>query len=389
MAKPEKKEWVKRDTYQEVTDRVIASLEAGKVPWHKPWNPDAAGCSTTPRNAVTGKKYRGLNTIFLAMEGRVAQTEDPRFCTYKQAEAKGWQVRKGEKGTTAVFAQKVEIRDKDTKALVGRIVDGKKVDDAIKEIFVYKTFTVFHASQIDGIPKYVVPEAGQTWRKPEAAAVILKNSGVEVRTGGESAYYSPDKNLIQLPPDHAFTSPEAWAATAMHELGHATGHPERLNRPLNTSKLSTDYAKEELRAELCSVFIGTEIGLPTNIDNHAAYIGSWLQALRDDKREIFRAASEAQRMADYCLGFHPEFAKERAQEKAAEAASERDIPQEPEPVAAVKAPSPSSGLDFKAAIAAPTPARSRGFFISKTPPVQDAASIEPQVRKLPGHALGG
>jgi antirestriction protein ArdC len=308
----------KRDNYQLATDKIIAALEAGTVPWRKPWNPDAAGCSMTPRNAVTNKKYRGMNTVFLALDGKVAQTGDPRFCTYKQAQAAGWQVKKGEKSSMAFFAQKVSVRDKDTEALKGKLIDGGKgkIEDARKEIFVYNAFAVFHAIQIDGIPPYQTPDKSQTWRRPEAVDLILKNSGADVRIGGDSAYYSPKEDYIQLPPDHAFKSPEGWSAVAMHELGHWTGGEERMNRELDTSRLSPAYAKEELRAELCSVFVGTELGLPTSgIENHASYLGGWLKNLREDKREIFRACAEAQRMADMCLGFHPEYAKEKAAEK--------------------------------------------------------------------------
>jgi antirestriction protein ArdC len=168
---------------------------------------------------------------------------------------------------------------------------------------------VFHASQIDGIPAFVAPTVEQApWRRPKAAEVILRNSAAVVRYGGERAFYSPGTDHIQLPPDHAFIGPAEWAATLLHELSHWSGHSSRLNRDLKNRFGSEAYAAEERRAELSSVFIGAEVGLPCDIPNHASYLASWITALKADKREIFRAASDAQKIADYVLAFHPEYA---------------------------------------------------------------------------------
>jgi antirestriction protein ArdC len=132
---------------------------------------------------------------------------------------------------------------------------------------------------------------------------------VPVRIGGERAFYSPSLDVIQMPPDEAFHGPEERAVVVLHELAHASGHPTRLNRDLSGRFGSVLYAKEEVRAELTSVAVGSMIGLPCDIPNHASYLDTWIGVLKQDRREIFHAAAEAQRMADYILGFHPDYAK--------------------------------------------------------------------------------
>ena len=129
-----------------------------------------------------------------------------------------------------------------------------------------------------------------------------------LRIGGDRAFYSPSTDHIQLPMESAFESPEGWAATALHELSHHAGAPHRLNRDLSGRFGSDSYSREELVAEFSSLTIGTELNLPTDIPNHASYIESWIKNLKNDKREIFRAAAAAQKCADYCLGFHPDYA---------------------------------------------------------------------------------
>ncbi len=218
--------------------------------------------------------------------------------TYQQAQEKQWQVRKGEKSTTIFFTKPYEVEVEDDTAN-----DGKKL------IRFLKSYAVFHASQIDGVTPYKAPTVEEApWSRPEASDIILKNSGATIRIGGDRAFYSPGTDHIQLPPEHAFRGPEQLAATALHELAHWTGHPSRLNRDLQHRFGSAAYAMEELRAELASAFVANEIGIPTEIPHHASYIASWVKALKDDKREIFRAAADAQRIASMELGFHPDHA---------------------------------------------------------------------------------
>lgn len=290
----------RQDHYQAVTDKIVAALEAGTPPWRKPWDADQAAM-TGPVNATTGRPYRGINVLLLGMDPKASATGDPRWCSYKQAQDKGWQVKKGEKASTVFFFKAIEVEDRD-----------KMNDDGESEsriVPVLRTYPVFHASQIDGIPKYQPPTVEDApWRRPDAVETILGNSGVSLRVGGDKAFYSPSTDHIQLPPDGTFSSEQAWAATAMHELGHATGHPSRLDRDLRNRFGSKAYAQEELRAELASAFMAAELGIPAEMEQHASYIGSWLETLKQDKREIFRAAADAQRAADWCLACHPDYA---------------------------------------------------------------------------------
>lgn len=192
-------------------------------------------------------------------------------------------------------------------------------EGAAKTIPILKTFTAFHASQIDGVPEFLRPSTPKPLAvRIEDADVILKNSGVIVRTGGDRAFYSPGTDHIQLPPDEAFHSPEEWAATALHELAHASGATHRLNRDLTGKFGSFSYSREELRAELASLFVGGELGIPTDIPNHASYIQSWVKVLKEDKREIFHAAADAQKISDYILAFHPDFSREEPLDPAEE-----------------------------------------------------------------------
>ena len=285
-----------RDPMQEFANRIIAELENGVKPWVRPWDPEKAGGPQAPFNPVTGKRYHGINVLILGMDMRAFQSGDPRWMTYQQAQGKDWQVRKGERSTTIFFTKPYEVEDDEAE-------DGKKM------IRVLKHYAVFHASQIEGIPAYKAPAVDEApWTRPEASDIILRNSGAVVRIGGDRAFYSPTTDHIQLPPEHAFNGPEEFAATALHELAHWTGHPSRLNRDLQNRFGSSAYAMEELRAELASAFVANELGIPTDIPHHASYIASWIKPLKDDKREIFRAAADAQRIASMELGFHPDYA---------------------------------------------------------------------------------
>jgi antirestriction protein ArdC len=289
------------DHYQELTDKVVAALEAGTKPWQRPWDPEKAGGPSMPVNAATGRRYRGINTFVLGISPLAFASADPRWCSYRQAAERGWQVRRGEKATQIYFYKPLEIADP-------RFPD--EGDASKKTIPLLRTFTVFHASQMDGIPEFVPPTMQKPlWRRIEDADLILRNSGVPVRIGGDRAFFSPATDHIQLPPDEVFHSQECWAATVMHELAHASGATHRLNRDMTGRFGSRAYSQEELRAELASVFLGSMIGLPSDIPNHASYINSWIVALKNDKREIFHAAADAQKIADYLLSFHPEFAE--------------------------------------------------------------------------------
>ncbi len=309
----------RRDHYQELTDKIIAALEAGTAPWRRPWDKTACGGATAPVNAATGHRYRGINLFVLGMSPLAFASNDSRWCSYRQAAARGWQVRKGEKATPVYFYKPIEIEDKTT--------DGGR---ETRRIPILRTFSVFHASQIDGIPALGPAVATKAVaERIEDVEIIVQASGVPVRIGGDRAFYSPTFDFVQIPPDEAFHSPELRGATLFHELAHATGHVSRLNRDLSGGFGTMSYAKEELRAELASYAIGSMMGLPCDVPNHASYLQSWVDVLKQDRREIFHAAAEAQRIADYILGFHPDYA-----EKTADAADDDDAATIAAPLAA-------------------------------------------------------
>jgi antirestriction protein ArdC len=208
-----------REPVQEFADRIIAELENGVKPWVRPWDPEKAGGPQAPFNPVTGKRYHGVNVLILGKDMRAFQSGDPRWMTYQQSQEKQWQVRKGEKATTIFFTKPYEVED-------------NEAEDGTRTIKFLKHYAVFHASQIDGIPVYKAPTAEEApWARPEAADIILKNSGAVVRIGGDRAFYSPATDHIQLPPEHAFRGPHEFAATALHEHAHWTGHAWRYSLP--------------------------------------------------------------------------------------------------------------------------------------------------------------
>jgi antirestriction protein ArdC len=291
----------RRDHHQEMTDRIIAALEAGTPPWRRPWDPDKAGGPAMPCNATTGQRYRGINVLTLGMSALAFSSGDPRWATYKQAVEQGWQVRRGEHGTTGYFFKRLEVRGDSS---------GDDDDNAVRRIPLLRAFTLFHASQIDGIPPFAPPTLAEApWRVPEASEIILANSGAALRFGGERAFYSPATDHIQMPPKAAFAAAQGFCSTLIHEMGHWSGAPARLNRDLRNRFGSHDYAREELRAEIGQMMVCAELGIADcDFSNNAAYVAHWLETLRSDRKEIFRAAADAQRIADFLLAFHPEYA---------------------------------------------------------------------------------
>ncbi len=281
-----------RDHFADVTNRILAALESGTPPWRRPWDSAKAGIGG-PVNAINGHHYRGINVLLLGMAAPMMSGNDPRWLSFKQSADRGWRVRRGERASIIFFFKKVEMR-------------GAGGDEDVRTVPVLRSFPVFHASQVDGVPVYVAPTPEDIpWRTPQSAAVIVARSGAIVREGGDKAFYAPLSDSIQMPPRVSFSSTAGWAATMLHELGHWSGHPSRLNRDLGSRFGTQEYALEELRAELASAYIGAELGIPVEITNHASYIQSWLDVLRRDKREIFRASADAQKIADYLLALHP------------------------------------------------------------------------------------
>jgi antirestriction protein ArdC len=295
---------VRRDFRQEVTDSIVKMLEDGVAPWQKPWEP---GALELPFNPTSDRNYRGGNALHLMAAGARQGYNDPRWMTYKQAHEHEWQVRKGEKGTHIEYWQFPEP----CSSAKG---DATKAADPDRGP-IRRVYTVFNAQQIDGVPAYE-PKKHQEWEIVQSGEDILRNSGAKIQHDQDDrAFYSRALDEIHLPPTAAFSSQAHYYGTALHELAHWSGHPERLNRTTLTETYhfgDPNYAKEELRAELASVFLAAEKGIPHNPEQHAAYVGNWIQVLKSDKNEIFRAAKDAHQAADFLIALERERSPEKA-----------------------------------------------------------------------------
>jgi antirestriction protein ArdC len=276
------------DLYDTVTRQIILALESGTPPWVCPWACDPL--EMTPRNAATARPYRGVNVLLLSMRLVASGYSRSRWLTFNQARALGASVRTGERGTTVVFFKMHEV---------GNDAAEPKTESP-RVVPLLRSFTVFNVSQIDGLvlePATALPEE---WSPCAAADGLITACGAEIRHGGTRAFYLPSEDFIQLPANSAFLTAEDYYATALHEVTHWSGHPSRCDRPLGRRHGLDAYAFEELVAEMGSAFLPNYCGLPGQLQ-HASYIASWLAALRNDKRLIFTAASQAQRAADYVL----------------------------------------------------------------------------------------
>ena len=280
----------RRDHRQEMTDSIIAALEKGVPPWRKSWQ---SGSLEMPLNPISGKAYRGGNVLNLMLTSVKNSYDDPRWVTYRQAQEKGWQVRKGEHGTQIEFWKNIDAKD------VRGLPDTKD-----RERFICRFYTVFNACQIDGIPEREKPVRNE-WQAVQSGESILRNSGaVIIHSQDSKAFYKKTTDTIHLPFKTSFHDAAGYYGTALHELAHWSGAKDRLNRETLTESVSfgdPTYAREELRAELASVFLAAERGIPCDLDNNAAYMGSWLKALREDRNEIFRAARDAHKATDFLL----------------------------------------------------------------------------------------
>lgn len=286
--------------YDEITGKIIAELEAGRVPWVQPWGTAAAKAPLAmPKNASTSRQYSGVNVLILwgavIEQGFAGQS----WLTFRQALSVGGHVRKGERGTTVVYADRFIPDDEKKRA-------AETGEDA-QAIPFLKRFTVFNTDQCDGLPDHIASAAPSPLPgmiEPRVDALI-KATGIDFRIGGSRAFYKPPENYVQVPPPAAYFQPIDWHRTALHELGHASGHHSRLNRDLSGSFGSKKYAFEELIAELCAAFSCASLGIVPTV-RHADYIGSWLEVLREDNRAVVRAASQASKAADFILGFLPD-----------------------------------------------------------------------------------
>lgn len=289
----------KPDLYTRVTDKIIADLEKGNLTWLQPWQAGhAAGAISRPLRA-NGKPYQGINVLMLWAAAMEQGFSCPIWLTYKQAHEIGGQVRKGEKGSLVVYSNTITLTE-----------TSEEGEETAKKIPFLKGYTVFNAGQIDGLPGhfYATPEPQQSRIElMEAVDHFFLNTGAVIRHGGDRAYYSPVTDHVQMPPAAAFRDGESYHATLAHEMTHWTKHPARLNRDFGRKRWGDEgYAMEELVAEIGAAFLCADLGItPETREDHAAYIASWLIALKNDKRAIFTAASHAQRAVDHLHGYQP------------------------------------------------------------------------------------
>jgi antirestriction protein ArdC len=288
--------------YQEITEKIIAELEVGCVPWVQPWGTIGVKAPLAmPKNAATGRRYSGINVLILWQAVIDRGFAGQGWLTFRQALALGGHVRKGERGTTIVYADRFVPDDERRRA--------ERDGDEPEAIPFLKRFTVFNTEQCADLPADIatipVP-VRQELILPQAAALIAA-TGIDFRIGGDSAFYVPTEDYIQVPRPDAYFEPVNWHRTALHELGHATGHPSRLGRDFSGTFGSKSYAFEELIAEIASAFVCASLGIVPTV-RHADYIGSWLEVLREDNRAVVRAAGAASKAADYLLTFLPETA---------------------------------------------------------------------------------
>ncbi|MDD7411486.1 ArdC family protein [Fusobacterium gastrosuis] len=278
---------------------VIKSLEEGNAPWRKEWK-----YKFVPNNPTTNTVYKGGNAIKLFIISNLKGYEDDRFLTYLQAESKGWNVKKGAKG---IPIEKFLLYDKQTKKTfnpdnIKNLSLKEQMEYKNKNVFpMIKVFYVFNGADIEGIPPLKKEIKEVNYNKIDK---ILDNSGVKVLYGGGQAFYSPGLDEIHLPEKRNFISEQTFYSTALHELAHSTGHKDRFNRDLNGKFGSDSYSKEELIAELSSVFSGMKLPLNFDnsvLDNSKAYLQSWAKALENNKNLIYESSKEAEKVSDFIV----------------------------------------------------------------------------------------
>ncbi|MDP2119558.1 MAG: zincin-like metallopeptidase domain-containing protein [Hoeflea sp.] len=298
------------DLYTRITDRIVADLEKGVRPWMRPWSVANTDGRITRPLRHNGLPYSGMNVLLLWSEGIARGFSSPMWMTFKQALELGAAVRKGETGSTVVFASRFTKSESDGQ--------GNEVD---REIPFLKAYSVFNLEQIDGLPdRYYQKPASvlDPVERIEQSDRFFRNTGALIRHGGSQAYYSPVSDHIQMPPFETFRDATGYVATLSHEATHWTAHSSRVCRDLSRyARDKSERAREELIAELGSCFLCADLGIVPELEprpDHASYLQSWLRVLSDDKRAIFQAAAHAQRAVAYLHDLQPktEIAEEAA-----------------------------------------------------------------------------
>ena len=283
-----------QDKYQLITDKLLTLMEQGTLPWQKPWfgNP--------PRNLIGGNPYQGSNPLLLTVQMLADQHQDPYFIGYHQAKDQGWNITKGSKASWILFA-----------GTTSKEVENDQGEKQENRYRIHKWHAVYNIACIDDgeggrqlqewKEKYRTTSSISEAQRVEQAEAFITSTGARIQHGGDVACYSPASDRINLPNFSAFTSPEAYYATALHELTHWTGHPTRLSRDQSGSFGSQSYAYEELIAELGAAFLCNQLELIPQTENHASYLAHWLTLLKQDNRLFLKASREASKASDYLM----------------------------------------------------------------------------------------
>jgi antirestriction protein ArdC len=298
---------MKTTNFDRITAAILTALSGDLPAWRRPWRTlRENGAAPIPMNAVSGRAYRGINTVILW--GR--QDADMRYLTFRQAKQLGGHVRKGEKGTQIVFWMKRQFTAK----------NDETGEDEKRDSLLMRLYTVFNVAQCEGLKFSERKAAPAPQQAPQSMTEIYSKLGATVQHGGDRAFFAPGPDVIGMPSAEAFTSADAYAATALHELVHWTGHEQRLAREFGKRFGDRAYAAEELVAEIGSAFLCAALGINSALEHHASYVQHWNQLLRDDSRAVITAASRAQAAADYLLGRIQQTAEELEDEEVEELA---------------------------------------------------------------------
>ena len=325
--------WSQDDYHHEFAGTLRAQIEAGVAPWQKPWKP---GEKHLPENVKTEKPYRGGNSLYLSVAQTAKGYGDHRWATYKQIQDLGGQVRKGEQGTQILYYKFADERAREA----GPRDEPGEADGEAREHRrppMVRCFTVFNVEQADGLKldRRADAEPPPEWKTHQTAELVIRESGVPVsHVRGDRAFYTLHADRVTLPERDQFATANGYYQTALHELGHATGHESRLNRETMQQGVAAgfgtvEYAREELRAEMSAMMTGERVGVGHDGSRGAAYVESWLKALDEDPKEIYKAAAEAQKISDHLV--QPvrdhEQTTERAHDELAEKYSSARSPQ--------------------------------------------------------------
>lgn len=288
----------RKDCYTEITNAIVSDLEKGIRPWARPWHSTAGTPCRPLRN--NGEPYRGINVLWLWRAADLAGYRSAHWFTYRQARELGAHVRKGEKASLVVYASLYTKTEED---------DDREPEE--KRIPFLKAYSVFNADQIENLPARFTAAADQEisfdhWPNAEAET-FFGNTGATLREDQARAYYSPSEDAVYMPPLSRFEQVERYYSVLAHEMTHWTGHPTRVPRKFpRTSFGTSNYAREELVAELGAAFLCADLGLSLHPrPDHADYVGGWLKLLRNDKRAIFQAAALAQKATDFLHQLQP------------------------------------------------------------------------------------